>query len=465
MMFKAIIKNKLFLALCFIVVLIDLSYPITITYDSGHYMSLAHVINSWDWVDWDPVRGIVFPLFLCLSVKLLGFNQNALLVWMTLAHLLLFVFSVSVILYETKITKPLFRNIVIVFIFLFIILDPLILGIYHTMLTEFFAATIAVISIFFAYRLYQHSECIPKLSKNLLFSYAFFLVMVPIAWHLKQPYVGAAYFPFLLSCCLILLRNRKLRALYLGIIANILIAISLGISIIAWNSFLPNTGLAANPNRSINSYIDYSYVKGKVTWDNSPVKFIQKTIDQYLLAANVYWLNHNNNTIVRTFSLTIAYQNKLIGYRMFTTYGGTNTFPMTPTLNSYIDYFTTDYLPPNWFNKIEERQLIKSNFMFSTTYLVMPFFFLAFIIIKIIKKTEKGFLFIILSGSATLNAFFHALAGKGLDRYLQWGYPLNLICIVILAIYFIGAVIQIPNIVKQRLHKKNTEEHGIVTGR
>jgi hypothetical protein len=464
-MLKAVIKNKLFLALFVIVALIDLSYPITITFDSGHYMSLAHVINTQNWVDWDPVRGIVFPLFLCLSTKLLGYNQNALLVWMTLAHLLLFVFSVSFILYETKITKPLFRNIVIVVVFLFIILDPLILGIYHTMLTEFFAATIAVISTFFAHSLYQHSKCIPKLSKKLLYSYAFFLVMVPIAWHLKQPYVGAAYFPFLLSCCLILLRNPKMRTLYLGIIANILIVISLGISIIAWNGFLPNTGLAANPNRSINSYIDYSYEKGKGVWDNSPIGFIKKTIDQYLLAANVYWLNHNNNTLVREFSLTRAYQNKLIGYKMFANYSKTNTFYMTDTLNSYIYYFTTDYYPPKWFNKVEERQLIKSNFMFSTTYLVMPFFFLAFILIKVIKMSEKGVLFIILSGSATLNAFFHALAGKGLDRYLQWGYPLNLICIVILAIYFSSAIIQIPNIVKQRLNKKSTEEHGMLTGR
>jgi FlaA1/EpsC-like NDP-sugar epimerase len=138
---------------------------------------------------------------------------------------------------------------------------------------------------------------------------------------------------------------------------------------------------------------------------------------------------------------------------------------MTDTLNSYIYYFTTDYYPPKWFNKVEERQLIKSNFMFSTTYLVMPFFFLAFILIKVIKRSEKGVLFIILSGSAILNAFFHALAGRGLDRYLQWGYPLNLICIVILAIYFSRAIIQIPNIVKQRLHKKNTEEHGMLTGR
>lgn len=186
--FKQTIKEKFmnysFWLFFLIIIVIDLVYPTTITWDSVHYLWLADIIKEGNWADWNPIRYLLFPLILYLFQELFGMNQNALLIPMIFSHLFLFSFSYFLLkeLFQAQSSKILSFAQVIVLVF--ICLDATIVGYFHSLLTEYLAATIVVLSTFAALRLYTSN----LFSKQFFWWTLYFLVMVPFAWHLKQPF-------------------------------------------------------------------------------------------------------------------------------------------------------------------------------------------------------------------------------------------------------------------------------------
>ncbi|MBI5839231.1 MAG: hypothetical protein HZB19_03940 [Chloroflexi bacterium] len=442
-MIKEILRDKLFLFFCLVFIVIALSYPLTFTFDSGHYMFLADVINNHNWPEWDPIRGIVFPLFLSLFTNILGRNQNALLIPMTFAQVILFLFATFFVLHDTKITKPFQRKIIIMVVFLFIMLDPLIMGYYHTVLTEFFAATIGILSCYFAYRLYQISETLPTISKHTIFPYVYFLLVIPFAWHLKQPYVGTALFPFLLSSLLILIRRFNRRVLQYVIFANILVLVSLGISITSWSAFLRSAGMPEKPTRELTGFINAAYDTKAGMVLESPTSTIKYVVKNYLALSNIFFYDQKNdsivenNVVVADVSFTRSGESGVIAYRAYNFYGqlDANIFPMPDLLKSHVDVFYANYLPALWFNETQKVQIVKSNFMFSVLYLFTPLMFV-YSALTLIKNNTMGNIFVfICSGSALMNIVAHSLfVIWPLDRYVFWGYPLNIIAFIVLFI-------------------------------
>jgi hypothetical protein len=431
-MVREILTDKLFIFLCLLFVIISLSYPLTLTFDSGHYLFLADALSNQDWSKWDPIRGVIYPLFLSLFTNILGRNQNALLLPMIFAQLVLFLFSIHFILFDTKIMKRSHRKIFIALSFLLIMLDPLIMGYYHAVLTEFFAVTIAVISCYLSYKLYYLSESLPELSKPLVLSLFYYLVAIPFAWHLKQPYVGTAYFPFLLTCFLIIVRDFRKRGVFLKLLlANILIIATLGISILLWGGFLRLNGMPVRPNRELTGFFSRAYARKADTALATPLNFAKYVTKNYLALSNFFLNDREKKAILSQPSLTRAFQNQIVAYRMYEFYGQTNTFPVADVLKPHVQDFAADYFPPLWLNEIQRAQEIKSNFLFTTSYLILPliFFFSVFFLFRM--KTLSNFFVFICSGSAFLNALFHSVFLWPIDRYLFWGYPLNLIIFII----------------------------------
>lgn len=442
-MIKEILRDKLFLFFCFVFVVITLSYPPTFTFDSGHYMFLADIINTHNWPEWDPIRGIVFPLFLSLSTNIFGRNQNALLIPMAIAQVVLFLFSTFFILHDTRMTKPFQRRIVITVVFLFIMLDPLVLGYYHTVLTEFFAATIAVTSCYFAYRLYQTTETLPVMSKYIFLPYAYFLLMVPLAWHLKQPYVGTALFPFLLSSFLILIRKFNGRVFHYVIFANTLVFVSLVVSVFSWSFFLHASGMPEKPTREITGFINDAYDSRAGVELKSPASAIKYVVKNYLALSNIFFYDQQNDSIVENnivvadVSFVRSGESGVIAYRAYNFYGQSNAniFPMSDLL-PYVDMFHADYRPPLWLNRIEKAQIVKSNFVFSVSYLFIPLVFV-YSVLVLMKNKNDVFVFIC-SGAALMNIISHSFfVVWPIDRYAFWGYPLNMIVFTVLFIELI----------------------------
>ena len=98
---------------------------------------------------------------------------------------------------------------------------------------------------------------------------------------------------------------------------------------------------------------------------------------------------------------------------------------------AYVYYLQDRYTPPQWLNKLFRPRLPVSNFLFTVTLLLLPFYVIFQFVFWLKRKTSVNALLLILSGSALLNALLHLLANQ-IDRYLFWGYPLSLLVLTIL---------------------------------
>lgn len=410
-----------------LLIMIDMVYPVTITFDSAHFLWLADIIKQETWESWDPIRYIGFPLNIFISLSILGYNQNALLIPMILSHIVLFVVSCYFALSLFKPRNENNRFLIFLFIFILIALDPTVIGYYHTLLTEYVVATIAIISCFVALQLYKST----LFSKRFYILSAFFLFMVPVAWFLKQPYIGAAYFPFIIVFFLIILRNFSKKILLYGLVANVVIIIIVLATTVAWNTFVENRGNPMSEERQFSTWAE-SRVGGTAEYlAAEPLTAIKQLIKQYLASTNVSRLNSNN--YLTKMSLTAAFQNKLIAQRGIRNFKESNIF-YSRSLAKYTKYFQSFYYPPLWLNNIFGVRIKTSNFLFTTTFLILPIFTVAIFIFWLRRKNIINTALIILGGTSLLNAIAHLFASP-IDRYLFFGFPLNLLILTILLIH------------------------------
>jgi hypothetical protein len=434
MQLNRLVRNKIFVFLCFVLIIIDFLYPITFTPDSAHYFSYLKILNGTvAWQEWDPVRGPVFPYFLKFVTDLLGYTPNALLIIMTFFHIVLFTIACCLIMEAIHISSS--ENWLIVFVFVLIALDPLIFGFYHTLLTEFLASFIAALCCFLAFLLYKNIEH----GKSILTFFSIFSLLTPLAWHLKQPYFGASFFPLVLISFLIIINKTISTKVKIRVIAgNLVVLISLGISIILWNQVLSYSGASNNPamiNRDVSSYFDTMKNQDLDLIRKSPTRFIKNYIQNYLALSNIYTYRldksipyTNDIRIDKQFSLTRAFENRLIAYRMFEKPGQSNILPIIKIYRSVVQPFDALYLPPLWLNAILSVMIIKSTVLFSLLFLLLPLFFaISFLMVMSQTNHNAWIIIFVCSGSAFLNALIHSLMNNPIDRYLFWGYPLLLI--------------------------------------
>lgn len=429
-------KNHSFWLFFVIIIVMDLVYPLTITWDSGHYLWLADIIKEGNWADWDPIRYLLFPLILYFSQELFGLNQNALLMPMIFSHLILFSFSYLLLkeLFQAKNRKILFFTQVIVFVF--IALDATIVGYFHTLLTEYLAATIAVLSTFAALKLYTSN----LFSKQFFWWTLYFLVMVPFAWHLKQPFIGAAYFPFILSCFLITIREFSKKTFTYGLIANLLILILVLLSTFTWKEFLISEGNPMRAGRQFSTMLKDRVDKNFLVSDQPLIEFGKDFIKKYLVSINFLSYDRENKLVIYEPCVNCGYQNTIISHRMYFHHGETNTF-FSPPYNNYTNYYKTNYFSPIWLNGIYQTTSKISNFLFTITNLINPLFFVLVIVKWIRRKNLRDSAFILLSGTSLFNTLIHIIAlGYTLDRYLFITYPLNLLIIAIFCIHILISI-------------------------
>lgn len=426
------IKNKFFdysfWLFILLIVLVDLIYPITITWDSGHYLWLADIISEADWSNWDPIRYILFPLILYASQQLFGLSQNALLIPMIFSHLVLFFTSYLLVLELFQFQEKKSRFLVQLLVFFVIAVDATIVGYFHTLLTEYVAATIAVLSSYIAIKLYK-SELF---SKQFYWLSTYFLLMVPIAWHLKQPYIGSAYFPFIVSCFLIILRKLSKKSLLYGLTANLLIIAVVFLSTLAWNSFLALEGNQMKTDRLVSTKLDRQ-LGGKINvMQDQPIWLVKDIIKRYLASTNLFQYDHKNRVLIYEPCYICAFQNEVVGQRMFFNQNQTNLV-YSPPYDSYTRYYVSNYNPPDSINNLFQFYSKISNFIFTISYLLLPFLIFIFFIFWIKNKDEINSALLILSISSIMNSIAHIiLMNSVLDRYRFWGYVLNLIILTIM---------------------------------
>jgi len=238
--------NRFLILILILITVVHFSIPIVATWDTAHYHNYLDILygkNSWS--SWDVIRGPVFPVLIAFAHLLFGYSHIGMLLWSYLVTLMVLFISVYFIKELTSGISDVIRYSIL---WIVVFLNPVFLGFYHTVLTEYVASFLTIFSVYVSYlwvnnNLYDHTR-----AKFILLS-LISIIIIPVSFHLKQPYVGATLMPLIGASLFSIYFNRKM----INIIqrfAVILISIVLLISsLIAWHRFLPDTGMASKKAR------------------------------------------------------------------------------------------------------------------------------------------------------------------------------------------------------------------------
>ena len=242
-----------------LLLIVHFSFTIIITWDTADYHMLAEVLKGQQsWEAWDPKRGIIFPFLIAVSHFLFGFSVQGSLILTFYAYVILAYFTIKII---QQIARDIISKYVgYIFVILCILLNPIIVGYYHTLLTEFVAATLMIMTTFYALKWKSMSFTINRLAYC---NYSlFFIILTPIAWHLKQPYITIVLLPVCGAIFLSIIDNFTFsnivqRGSVLFCMVIVLIATLFG-----WNNFLIRHVSQKDMARSSQSYFPILLLSG-----------------------------------------------------------------------------------------------------------------------------------------------------------------------------------------------------------
>lgn len=410
-----------------VLVVIDSIYPIIVTWDSGHYLWLANMFQTNSLNTWDPIRNAAYPLSLFLTESILGNNSSSFLIPMILAHSVFYLLSYEIVflLFKPEGIKRLWVSFAI---FVFIGLDPTIVGYYHTLLTEYPASMVAVMSSLVALHLYTSEIRSWKFYGCIVY----FSIFVPLMWHIKQPYIGAALFPFMIASTLKIIACPKKVLLLQVIGASLLIAVLTVGSQAAWTNLLRTSGNSLDEDRMLSTWFETRLQKPSYEIFQTPIKYFTKLSDSYFVGSNYYHksvLSVNNDNILSP-SINRGFQNSLIAGRLFNLDSKISNLFYAPPYKNYNNFlkFTGSTSEP--FNNYFNSRVYVSHFLYTTGFLLLPFYLLISIVLWLKQKKLERTVIIILLGTAFINAVAHTTFSY-LDRYFFLGYPLVLLAYVI----------------------------------
>jgi len=251
------LKKNYLLIFIFSLFIFYFSFPMLILYDSGHYMGYVSILEKiMPFSSWDIVRGPVFPVLIFLSNLVFGKTVMGLL-------LLSFIFYLIMIFVSKKIMDTFASNqkrykIIIYILFICgVILNPIIFGYYHSLLTEFVAISLGLVSCYLSWKLlfvnYGNNR------KRYLFIALFFIIVVPFSWFLKQPYLSTTLFPLIVSVIIQFFISKSKKQFWQKFLILFFSLLSLICGIFTWNKILEHEDIDTDSARSSSSFLgDFS---------------------------------------------------------------------------------------------------------------------------------------------------------------------------------------------------------------
>ena len=246
---KKFLKKYKNLLILIVVAIIFFSSSLVVTYDSTHYLGYVDIFEKIKpFSSWDIARGPVFPFILYIFDLLFGKSSLGMLLGMFIFYLIYCLVTYKFLAIVFKDSKH--KNIWITLLCAFSFFNPVILGYYHTMLTEFVALTITATTLLVAWK-WWNVEGI----KNKILCSLYFVVITIITYLLKQPYICIIYIPMITSIIYAIIKNHKIKnILYYG--ATFVLSIAfLMISIVSWDAFLKSKNVDLNTGRDSSSLL------------------------------------------------------------------------------------------------------------------------------------------------------------------------------------------------------------------
>ena len=258
--------NKILIIVAIIVLsIIFCTYSPVVTFDSSHYLWLANMLTPQDTIqNWDIARGAVFPAIIVISNLLLGHNAKGLIIMMFLFYVLM-IWTMYLILKNVNSEEKIFEGkikkwILAIILLLLVVLNPIILGYYHVVLTEFIAITFGLVGCLVAWKWMEIEFYIDK--KKYIIYTLFLAFMTAISWHLKQPYVSTILFPILIATIISIIQNFKLKNILFRVGTVLICLISLFVSIFIWNKILDVCNVEIEEDRTSQSFLSGGIFSG-----------------------------------------------------------------------------------------------------------------------------------------------------------------------------------------------------------
>ena len=246
-------SNWLFLVIMFI---IFFACSEIITWDSAHYLSYVNIFEGIAPIaSWDIVRGPVFPFIIFLSNSLFGKTTQGIMITQFLSFTILF-FTIQFFL-NKLIRNGKHKTIKIRIIEAILLFNPIILGYYHVLLTEFVAITLMMLSLLVSYLWFNTDS-----RKNRAFCSLYFLLAVPFSYYLKQPYICCTLLPFGFAFLLSIIRKfdwHKVANFFVSCLGILLLLVVLNKS---WNNYLISNGVNMNTGRDTSSIFAKQLLNG-----------------------------------------------------------------------------------------------------------------------------------------------------------------------------------------------------------
>ena len=257
---KKFFKDNIYIVLFLLLTIFYFEYSVTVLWDSAHYMTYVNILEGvLPWDTWDVVRGPIFPLIIHVGNILFGKSAQGLVMNTYMYYLIMLVFSYKLLDYyfdSINILKKK-KNLWISIIMFVIVINPIIFGFCHSLLTEFVAITLSVLSCYLAV---LWIDCdYKKDTKKYLFLSLYFIIFTVISWFLKQPYVSVSLFVIIVACLVSVLEIKSLKNTFARIGVVLACIVFLIVCMSGWNSFLRlkgnNPDTDRNPTNSLGNQL------------------------------------------------------------------------------------------------------------------------------------------------------------------------------------------------------------------
>lgn len=492
-------KNKVLLISFFLLSIFFLVSPINIFWDSAHYTSFVSIFEgALPWKSWDIVRGPVFPLIIHLSNLAFGKTAVGLSITAYIFYLVGLISVYKIVVDSIRIDNKK-EKIFLGILLGFYILDPIIYGYTHALLTEFVAIPFALLMCYLTWKwididLLKNKKCFIILS-------IFFIISIPFSWHLKQPYLGITLFPILIAYIISCIKYSNKKNIISKSIVVLLCFISLIGSIKLWNAFLESKKINLNSERNVTQGFGKQLISGlnnyelienetKTKYLSKEEKKLYKTGDYKII--NVYSVSDklvdqvliktddtNISTIASSkFIITQLFQHPLLVMDSYATnYLALINF-MPKKTDDEVVYYIDKRIDLNYCHEncaiglkpsvsgsnvvymLDDAKIRVSNYeqyndtpylirgyLRISSYLFLNIFKIVFLILPIIcvcslvslikKKTKLTEIIVILSWYSLLHLLVHTVTGANIDRYASPAYMTTVIAIV-LYIYYLS---------------------------
>lgn len=219
--------------------IIFFSYNITLTWDSSEYIGLGDFIGTDSMKSkWIGHRGIMFPLLIRLTRPNGIANQFFMLILMYIFFIIMTynIYKIYLKFKEEKVFDKYDTCIYFLWTFLFIIINPLIFGYFHTVLTEFVGLTVAIQIAFLCWKWLYLSWKDNK--KEIILYCIYFSILTMFIYHIKQSLVPITLVPILFSSLISIIREWNLKNFLTRFLTFLVVVITLITSIIIWNFYM-----------------------------------------------------------------------------------------------------------------------------------------------------------------------------------------------------------------------------------